>query len=68
MPKHIKKGESFKLNCTVCGKPAYIDPDTIQVMEDIHKIYGIIVCTDPKFGNKMILDGTLPEQEPHIIL
>ena len=63
MPKHLKKGESFTLSCTMCGKPAYIDPDTLQVMENINKIYGIIICTDPVCGNKMILDGTLPKQD-----
>jgi hypothetical protein len=67
MPKYLKAGESFKLNCTMCGKPAYIDPGTMQVMEDINKVYAIIVCTDKTCGNKSILDGTLPQKDKIIL-
>jgi len=62
MPKYLKKGESFKLVCDHCGKPAYIDPDTLQVMENINKIYAIICCTDKSCGHKSILDGTFPQK------
>jgi len=63
MPKHLKAGESFKLSCTQCGKPAYIDPATLQTMEDIGKVYGIICCTDKTCGHKSILDGTIPNND-----
>ncbi len=62
IPKHLKAGESFKLTCTMCGKPAYIDPATMQVMENINKVYAIIICSDSTCGNKSILDGTFPQK------
>lgn len=50
-----------KYKVSSCGKPAYVDPDTLQAMENINKVYAVIHCTDSACGNVQILDGTFPD-------